>query len=80
MSNILDFKTLASDFVEHFRDEQTCLDHFTAIRFRNGEYCPHCGATKIYTFSNGKRFRCGGCKQDFTIKTGTVFGESKLRL
>lgn len=64
--------------MEYFQDEDTCRQHFTAIRFRNGEYCPHCGHTKIYTFSNGKRYRCGSCKQDFTIKTGTVFGESKL--
>jgi transposase-like protein len=75
--NIAKFKTLA-EFLEHFKDEETCREHFTAIRFANGEYCPHCGHTKIYTFSNGKRYRCGGCKQDFTIKTGTVFGESKL--
>lgn len=77
MKNAFAFKTLA-EFLEYFKDEETCRDHFTAIRFRNGEYCPHCGGTKIYSFSNGKRYRCGACKQDFTIKTGTVFGESKL--
>ena len=79
MKNAFAFKTLAG-FLEHFKDEETCRQHFTAIRFRHGEYCPHCGHTKIYAFSNGKRYRCGGCKQDFTIKTGTVFGESKLPL
>jgi len=46
----------------------------------NGEYCPHCGHTSIYAFSGGKRYRCAKCKQDFTIKTGTVFGESKVSL
>lgn len=79
MKNIAEFKTLA-DFMDFFQDEDTCREHFTAIRFRNGEYCPHCGHTKVYKFSNGKRYRCGSCKQDFTIKTGTVFGESKLPL
>jgi transposase-like protein len=79
MKNAFAFKTLA-EFLEHFKDEQTCHEHFTAIRFRNGEYCPHCGHTKIYTFGNGKRYRCAKCKQDFRIQTGTVFGESKLPL
>jgi transposase-like protein len=79
MKNIFEFKTL-TEFTDYFCDEQTCVDHFTAIRFRNGQYCPHCGHTEIYTFSNGKRYRCAKCKQDFTIKTGTVFGESKLPL
>ncbi|MGA2540969.1 MAG: IS1595 family transposase [Verrucomicrobiota bacterium] len=79
MKNILDFKTLA-EFIEHFKDEETCRAYFTAIRFRNGEYCPHCGHREIYKFADGKRYRCAGCKEDFTIKTGSVFGESKLPL
>lgn len=79
MQNLFSFKTLA-EFMEHFRDEETCRAAFADIRFRNGEYCPHCGHTTIYTFNSGKRYRCAGCKQDFTIKTGTVFGESKVSL
>src|SRR5260221_543176 len=79
MKDILEFKTLA-EFMDHFKDEETCRQHFTAIRFRNGKYCPHCGNTEIYTFKDGKRYRCKACKQDFRIQTGTVFGESKLPL
>src|SRR6266478_1969891 len=79
MKNAFAFKTLA-EFLEYFKDEQIVRDHFTAIRFRNGEYCPHCGHGKVHLFSNGKRYRCGKCKKDFTIITGTVFGESKLPL
>jgi|ERR1051326_864267 transposase-like protein len=77
--NAFEFKTLA-EFVEYFKDEETCRQHFVSIRFRNGEYCPHCGHATIYTFAGGKRYRCAKCKEDFTIKTGTVFGESKLPL
>lgn len=79
MKDLFDFKTLA-EFLEHFRDEETCRETFRAIRFQNGEYCPHCGHTTIYRFQNGKRYRCADCRQDFTIKTGTVFGESKVTL
>ena len=79
MKNILDFKTLP-DFLTHFKDEEICREHFTAIRFRNDEYCPHCGHVKIYSFKGGKRYRCASCKKDFTIVTGTVFGETKLPL
>ena len=77
MKDAFAFKALA-EFLEYFRNEETCRTHFESIRFRNGEYCPHCGHTTIYRFQNGKRYRCGKCRQDFTIKTGTVFGESKL--
>jgi len=79
MKNAFEFKTL-TEFTDYFKDEETCVKHFVSVRFANGEYCPHCGHTEIYTFKNGKRYRCAKCKEDFTIKTGTVFGESKLPL
>lgn len=79
MKNAFDFNTLA-EFLEYYKDEKTCVAEYTKIRFRNGEYCPHCGHSKIHLFSNGKRYRCAKCKQDFTIKTKSVFGESKLPL
>lgn len=73
------FKSLA-EFNDYFRDEETCLAHFASIRFVNGEICPHCGHKHIHKFADGKRYRCADCKKDFTIKTGTLFGESKLPL
>ncbi len=79
MKDILDFETLA-EFLEHFHDEETCRAYFAGIRFRNGEYCPHCGHKEIYSFKGGKRYRCASCKEDFTIVTGTVFGATKVSL
>ena len=79
MKTIFEFKTLM-EFTDYFCDEETCVKHFTDSRFRNGEYCPHCHHDKIYLCANGKRYHCAKCKQDFTIRTKTVFGDSKLPL
>jgi transposase-like protein len=68
------------DLLEFFKNEETCHKYFEEIRFRDGEYCPHCGNSLIYKFADGKRYRCSHCKKDFTIKTGTIFGESKITL
>lgn len=68
------------EFVKHFKNEKTCQEYFEKIRFANGEYCPHCNHNKINRFSDGKRFRCAKCKKDFTIKSKTVFGESKISM
>ena len=68
------------DFLAYFKDETACKEYFEAIRFKDGEYCPHCSHAKINRFSDGKRYRCAKCRKDFTIKTGTVFGESKISL
>lgn len=66
--------------MEAFPDEQTCIDHLTAIRWKNGAYCPHCGSAKVYHFSDKKTHKCGDCRQRFSIKVGTIFEDTKLPL
>lgn len=68
------------DLFEAFPDEQACLDHLRAIRWRDGEYCPHCGGERIYHFSDRKTFKCGDCRKRFSIKVGTIFHDTKLPL
>lgn len=59
-------------------DEQTAIDHFTAIRFKNGAFCPSCGSTKVYHFSDKRSHKCGDCRKRFSIRVGTIFEDSKL--
>jgi len=68
------------DLMEAFPDEQDCVDHLRAIRWRDGEFCPHCGSNKIYHFSDRKTFKCGECRDRFSIKVGTIFEDTKLSL
>ena len=68
------------DLRDAFPDEQACVDHLRAIRWKNGAYCPHCGGTKVYSFSDGKTFKCGDCRDRFSIKVGTIFEDTKLPL
>jgi transposase-like protein len=68
------------DLMDAFPDEQACVDHLRAIRWRDGEFCPHCGGTRIYYFSDRKTFKCGDCRQRFSIKVGTIFHCTKLPL
>jgi transposase-like protein len=66
--------------MEAFPDEQVCIDHLRAIRWKNGAYCPHCGGTTIYHFSDKRTHKCGDCRQKFSIKVGTIFEDTKLPL
>ena len=68
------------DLMAAFPDEQTCADHFRAIRWRDGEFCPHCQGNRIYSFSDRKTFKCGDCRKRFSIKVGTIFEDTKLPL
>lgn len=63
-----------------FPDEQSAIDHFTAIRWAGGAYCPLCGSTKVYHFSDKRTHKCGDCRKRFSIKVGTIFHDSKIEL
>lgn len=68
------------ELMEAFPDEQSCVDHLTATRWRNGEYCPYCGGTELYHFSDRRNHKCKACKARFSIKVGTIFEDTKLPL
>jgi transposase-like protein len=59
---------------------------FKAIRWAdtNGApVCPSCGSVEAYEArraTGALRFRCKGCKKDFTITSGTLFASHKLPL
>ena len=66
--------------MDAFADEQACIDHLTAIRWKDGAFCPYCSATTIYHFSDRRTHKCGECRQRFSIKVGTIFEDTKLPL
>ena len=69
------------EFTRKFATVEDCIQHLEAVRWGNGEYCPHCGSfTKIYHYSDGRRHRCADCKRVFRITTGTIFSDSPLKL
>ncbi|MCP5433206.1 MAG: IS1595 family transposase [Alphaproteobacteria bacterium] len=68
------------ELMEALPDEQSAIDHFTAIRWKDGAFCPHCGSTKIYHFSDKRSHKCGACRARFSIKVGTIFEDTKIPL
>jgi transposase-like protein len=66
--------------METFADEQTAIDHLTAIRWRGGAFCPHCNSRRIYHFSDRRTHKCGDCRKRFSIKVGIIFQDTKIQL
>ncbi len=74
------FKSLF-DLLKAIPDEQAAIDHFTAIRWQKGAFCPLCGsARKIHHFADKKTHKCADCRRRFSIKVGTIFQETKIPL
>ncbi|MGH8122057.1 MAG: IS1595 family transposase, partial [Rudaea sp.] len=71
-----------------------CSDERSAVEFmekqRWGEHpaCPRCGDLDVYQMKDSTtgerqvnyRWRCKGCKQQYTVRTGTVFEDSRIEL
>lgn len=73
------FETLA-DLMIAFQDPQAAIDHLTAIRWRNGQFCPHCGHGKVYKLADPNRYKCAKCDVHFSILVSTIFENTKLPL
>jgi transposase-like protein len=78
-------KTLSLASVFTMKDEEA-ETRFRQIRWAetNGEpVCPNCGSLDAYDcrrLKGAPRFRCKGCKKDFSITNGTLFASHKLPL
>lgn len=46
----------------------------------NGVVCPVCGKGERITTRKGGFYRCNGCREDFTVRTGTIFERSHIPL
>ena len=69
-------------------DELAAVEFLENQRWGNTPACVHCGSVDVYkmldanTGERSKRFlwRCRDCKQQFTVRIGTVYEESRIQL
>lgn len=81
---------------EYFHNEAAAFEHVESVLWANGPTCPHCGnVDKIYKLEgvrskpskknphgverHGLR-KCAACRQQFTVRMGTIFEESHIPL
>lgn len=69
------------DFTQTFDAESTCVEHLVSLRWPNGPVCPHCKeAERINRLRTRPLWWCADCKKQFSVRTGTVFEDSKIKL
>jgi transposase-like protein len=68
------------DLIEYFDTEQKCIDYLTERRWLDNIECPHCKHEKVYKFSDKKRYKCASCREQFTVKTDSIFEDTKIAL
>jgi transposase-like protein len=65
---------------EMFPDQKTARVYLESRLWPNGVRCPVCGTGDRITTRKGGYYRCNQCKEDFTVRTGTIFERSHVPL
>lgn len=69
-------------------DEKAAVEFMELQRWGDCPACPCCGSVAVYQMKDSKtgarqvnyRWRCKDCKKQYTVRTGTVFEESRIEL
>jgi transposase-like protein len=87
MDNELNLVALA----QHFSDEDKAREFLEKLRWPDGPVCTHCGvlnnAYRLEPKPSKKNkhvrkgvWKCGGCREQFTVTVGTIFEDSHIPL
>src|ERR1700677_2897709 len=69
----------------HFHNEEAAYAYVEARIWPKGPVCPHCGGVERISKMGGKStrigaYKCYACRMKFTVKVGTVFEASHVKL
>ncbi len=69
------------EVVTYFADERRAFEYFRDRRWPNGIACPHCGSGEaIHFIASRMKWRCNDCCKQFSVKVGTIFEASPIKL
>lgn len=68
-------------YFQKFSTDEDCRKYLVEKFWPDGPVCPYCGNKKnIYVYKSRRLHKCSNCTKQFTIKTGTIFADSRLPL
>ena len=81
MANDLSPRTLM-EAIRHFSRPGVALDYVAKLRWPHGPVCEKCGLTgdDIIFLKAAQRWKCRGCKNQFSVKRGSIMEDSPLSL
>src|SRR5688572_2421308 len=69
-----------SEAIVYFADPDVSLQFLQFLRWPSGVVCYHCKAPKPMFLKTRRIWKCRVCRKQFSVKMGTIFGESALGL
>lgn len=71
------------DAVARFSDQESCIEHLEAVRWKGKPKCPYCESKRVAPKQvHGKkgRWNCHACKSSFNVLAGTLFQGTRIPL
>lgn len=68
------------ELFEMFPDQDSAREYLESRLWPDGPACPVCGLGERITARKDGYYRCNQCKEDFTVRTGTIFERSHVPL
>lgn len=69
------------ELIRHFDTEAKCAEYLAKKRWNGNPTCPKCGHGSVYELKGKtKRYKCAGCREQFSVRVGTIFEASPIKL
>ena len=74
--------TTLLEAVRYFADEDVALAFVAGLHpgWENGPICPRCASDKVGFLETRRLWKCKGCAKQFSVKVGTIFEDSAIKL
>lgn len=80
MSNGIQTPKTLVEAVRLFADQDVAFEFAKNLRWPNGVVCPFCGCMEHSFLSTRKTWQCKACKKQFSVKKGSIFEDSPIKL
>jgi transposase-like protein len=74
------FPATLVEAIRYFDDIDVCTQFVAEIRWPDGPVCPDCGGMEHSYLTTRRLWKCKACKRQFSVKVGTIFEDSSVKL
>jgi transposase-like protein len=68
------------DLIQRFPNEEAASAYIKSILWPDGPVCPFCGSKKHTAYKTKNMLSCSDCRNDYSIRTDTIFHRSHIPL
>ena len=72
--------TTLQEAIRYFSNEETCIQFVSAMRWPDGVSCQRCHSKTVSHLKSRSVWQCKGCRKQFSVKVGTIFEDSPIKL